>query len=213
MSRSEAMGMGRRERDRQDVLFVTAEQLPKSQGHAFYKRLNRLLSEAGFDREVEKLCEPYYQPTGTRGRPSVPPGVYFRMLMVGYFEGIGSQRGIAWRCADSLSLREFLGVPLTEATPDHSTLSRVRDRLPLEVHQEVFRLVLQLAAQQGLLKGKTVAVDSTTLEADAAMKSPPSADAARHRRGLEGVRHWLDEEGRSDRKRRRAERRRGPPLR
>ncbi|WP_231954155.1 transposase [Pirellulimonas nuda] len=171
MSRSEAMGMGRRERDRQDVLFVTAEQLPKSQGHAFYKRLNRLLSEAGFDREVEKLCEPYYQPTGTRGRPSVPPGVYFRMLMVGYFEGIGSQRGIAWRCADSLSLREFLGVPLTEATPDHSTLSRVRDRLPLEVHQEVFRLVLQLAAQQGLLKGKTVAVDSTTLEADAAMKS------------------------------------------
>ncbi|WP_145283637.1 transposase [Pirellulimonas nuda] len=107
MSRSEVMGMGRRERDRQDVLFVTAEQLPKSQGHAFYERLNRLLSEAGFDREVEELCEPYYQPTGTRGRPSIPPGVYFRMLMVGYFEGIGSQRGIAWRCADSLSLREF----------------------------------------------------------------------------------------------------------
>jgi hypothetical protein len=105
------------------------------------------------------------------GRPGIPAGVYFRMLLVGYFEGLGSQRGIAWRCADSLSLRAFLGVPLTEETPDHSSLTRVRDRLPLEVHSEVFRFVLKAAAEHGLLKGKTVAVDSTTLEANAAMKS------------------------------------------
>ena len=115
------------------------------------------------------LCEPHYH--SQLGRPSIPPGVYFRMLLVGYFEGIGSQRGIAWRCGDSLSLREFLGVPLTEETPDHSSLTRVRDRLPLEVHAAVFQLVLQLAAEKGLLTGKTVAVDSTTLEANAAMKS------------------------------------------
>jgi transposase len=105
------------------------------------------------------------------GRPGIPPGVYFRMLLVGYFEGLGSQRGIAWRCADSLSLREFLGVPLAEETPDHSSLTRVRDRLPLSVHVAVFQFVLRLADEHGLLKGKTVGVDATTLEADAAMKS------------------------------------------
>ena len=117
----------------------------------------------------EKCVEPYYH--SHIGRPSIPPGVYFRMLLVGYFEGIGSQRGIAWRCGDSLSLREFLGIPLTEETPDHSSLTRVRDRLPLEVHTAVFQWVLKLAAEKGLLQGKTVAVDSTTLEANAAMKS------------------------------------------
>jgi transposase len=105
------------------------------------------------------------------GRPGIPPGTYFRMLLVGYFEGIGSQRGIAWRCGDSLSLREFLGIGLTEETPDHSSLTRVRDRLPLEVHTAVFQFVLQVADTKGLLKGKTVAVDATTLEANAAMKS------------------------------------------
>ncbi|TWT29157.1 hypothetical protein KOR34_53410 [Posidoniimonas corsicana] len=93
------------------------------------------------------------------------------MLFVGYYEGIGSQRGVAWRCADSLSLRKFLGVPLTEDTPDHSSLTRIRDRLPYEVHSGIFRFVLKLASEKGLLKGKAVGVDSTTLEADAAMKS------------------------------------------
>jgi transposase len=135
----------------------------------FYEKLNALLNEAGFDRWIEELCQPYYH--RQQGRPGIPPGVYFRMLLVGYFEGIGSQRGIAWRCADSLSLRRFLGVPLSESTPDHSSLTRVRDRLPLEVHESVFRFVLSVAIEKGLLHGKTVAVDSTTLEANAAMKS------------------------------------------
>jgi len=162
------MALGKR-RDEQQEMWVATTSLPKSEGHVFYRKLNRLLAEADFDRTMEKLCEPHYHTQ--LGRPSIPPGVYFRMLLVGYFEGIGSQRGIAWRCADSLSLREFLGVPLTEDTPDHSSLTRVRDRLPLEVHAAVFQLVLQMAADKGLLKGKTVAVDSTNLEANAAMKS------------------------------------------
>jgi transposase len=165
------MALGRRRESRQEELFVPHDRLPRSEGHAFYRQLNRLLAEAGFDRRVERLCAPHYQPSGTPGRPSIPPGVYFRMLLVGYFEGIGSQRGIAWRCHDSLSLREFLGVPLTADAPDHSSLTRVRDRLPLEVHEAAFQFVLKLADEKGLLKGKTVGVDSTTLEASAAMKS------------------------------------------
>jgi transposase len=155
--------------DEQQEMWVATTSLPKSVGHVFYRKLNQLLAEADFDRTVENICRPHYH--SHVGRPSIPPGVYFRMLLVGYFEGIGSQRGIAWRCGDSLSLREFLGVPLTEDTPDHSSLTRVRDRLPLEVHTAVFQLVLQWTAEKGLLKGKTVAVDSTMLEANAAMKS------------------------------------------
>ena len=162
------MALGKR-RNEQQAMWVATTSLPKSEGHVFYGKLNRLLAEADFDRTIEKICEPHYH--NQLGRPSIPPGVYFRMLLVGYFEGIGAQRGIAWRCGDSLSLREFLGVPLTEDTPDHSSLTRVRDRLPLEVHETVFQLVLQLATEKGLLKGKTVAVDSTNLEANAAMKS------------------------------------------
>jgi transposase len=165
------MGMGKRRRESQGELFVMAERLPMGEGHAFYEKLNEVLSESGFDQAIETLCQPYYESHEKRGRPSIPPGVYFRMLLVGYFEGLGSQRGIAWRCGDSLSLRKFLGVPLTERTPDHSSLTRVRDRLPLEVHQKAFELVLAIAAERGLLKGKTIAVDSTTLEANAAMKS------------------------------------------
>ncbi len=127
-----------------------------------------MLSEAGFDGFVEELCKPFY---ADGGRRSIPPGVYFRMLLVGYFEGIGSQRGIAWRCGDSLSLRDFLGIPLSEDPPDHSSLTRICDRLPLEAHAAVFQFVLQVAAERKLLKGKTVGVDATTLEANAAMKS------------------------------------------
>jgi transposase len=163
------MAMGRREAEQQQNLFVTHDMLPRSPGHVFYRKLNRLLAEGGFDRWIEALCEPHY--AAGRGRPSVPPGVYFRMLLVGYFEGINSQRGIAWRCSDSLSLREFLGVPLGEESPDHSSLSYIRQRLPLEVHQEMFVWVLALLSQKKLLKGQSVGVDSTTLEADAAMKS------------------------------------------
>jgi transposase len=165
------MAMGRRKSVRQEALFVTSEQLPRSQGHPFYRALNALLAEANFDRWIEGRCLPYYEQAEKRGQRSIPPGVYFRMLLVGYFEGIDSQRGIAWRCADSLSLREFLGLPLDESSPDHSTLSLTRRRLPPEVFTEVFQFVLQIAAEKKLLLGQTVGVDSTTLEADAAMKS------------------------------------------
>ena len=164
------MAMGKR-RHRQEALFVMTEGLPRSPGHPFYRKLNELLAEAEFDRWIERRCERYYATAEKRGQPSLPPGVYFRMLLVGYFEGLDSQRGIAWRCADSLSLRQFLGVPLAEATPDHSTLTNTRNRLPHEVFEEVFQFVLSIAASKRLLAGKAVGVDSTLLEADAAMKS------------------------------------------
>src|SRR5438105_1591726 len=164
------MAMGKR-KPRQESLFVAADQLAQAPGHPFYQKLNGLLDEAGFDRWVEQRCRQYYEQEEPRGRPSVPPGVYFRMLFVGYFEGLGSQRGIAWRCADSLALRQFLGIPLAEPTPDHSTLTNTRQRLPEEVFAEVFEFVLSIARAKKLLSGKTVGVDSTTLEANAAMKS------------------------------------------
>jgi transposase len=164
------MAMGKR-KQRQEALFVTANDLPKSAGHPFYTTLNQLLAEAGFDRWVERRCEQYYSPDEPRGQPSIPPGLYFRMLLVGYFENIDSQRGIAWRCADSLSLRTFLGVALDQATPNHSTLTNTRRRLPPEVFEEVFQFVLAIAETKKLIGGKTVGVDSTMLEANAAMKS------------------------------------------
>jgi transposase len=163
------MALGRRPTEHQGELFVTSADLPRSAGHPFYDRLNRLLAEHGFDAYAEDLCGPYY--ADGRGRPGIPPGVYFRMLFVGYFEGIDSQRGIAWRCADSLALRSFLGVPLTEATPDHSSLTRVRQRLPEAVHEAVFVWVLGLARERKLLAGSAVGVDATTLEANAAMRA------------------------------------------
>ena len=162
------MSLGKRKTEQHVALFVTASELPKAPGHVFYRKLNRLLAEGGFDAWIEKRCGEYY---ADEGRPGIPPGVYFRMLLVGYFEGIASQRGIAWRCSDSLSLREFLGIPLAEDSPDHSSLSVIRNRLPFEVHAEVMVWVLRLAQEKKLLRGKTVAVDSTTLEANAAMKS------------------------------------------
>ncbi len=164
------MAMGKR-RQRQESLFIMAEGLPKSAGHPFYQALNRLLADADFDPWIEKRCQRFYATEEKRGQPSIPPGVYFRMLLVGYFEGLESQRGIAWRCADSLSLRQFLGIPLEDATPDPKTLSNTRRRLPEEVFDEVFQFVLSIAAEKKLLSGKTVGVDSTLLEANAAMKS------------------------------------------
>jgi transposase len=164
------MAMGKR-KARQESLFIPTAQLADAPGHPFYQRLNALLAEAGFDRWVEQRCREYYEQDEPRGRKSIPPGVYFRMLFVGYFEGLDSQRGIAWRCADSLALRQFLGVPLDEGTPDHSTLTNTRKRLPPEVFAKVFQFVLSIAAEKKLLSGKTVGADSTTLEANAAMKS------------------------------------------
>ena len=186
------MAMGRR-KARQEELFVLASELPRSEGHPFYQQLNRLLSEAGFDRWVEDRCRAYYETEEARGRPSLPPGVYFRLLLVGYFEGIDSQRGIAWRCGDSLSLRQFLGLSLSETTPDHSTLSLTRRRLPPEVFEDVFQFVLGIAGEKRLLSGKTVGVDSTTLEANAAMKSIVRRDTGEDWR--EYVTRLMREEG------------------
>ena len=164
------MAMGKR-KPRQESLFVTTDQLTPSAGHPFYQKLNTLLAEAGFDRWIERRCAAFYEQEEKRGQPSLPPGVYFRMLLIGYFEGLDSQRGIAWRCSDSLSLRQFLGLALHEGTPDHSTLTNTRQRLPQEVFEEVFQFVLGIAEAKKLIAGKTVGVDSTTLEANAAMKS------------------------------------------
>src|SRR5689334_21533670 len=155
------MAMGRR-KPRQKSLFVATEKLVRSQGHPFYRKLNELLAEDGFDRWIESLCDQYYERVEKRGQPSLPPGVYFRMLLIGYFEGIGSQRGIAWRCCDSRSLAEFLAYGPDERTPDHSTMSLTRGRLPSEVFEAVFERVLKIAAKKGLIGGKTVGVDSTT---------------------------------------------------
>jgi transposase len=168
------MTMGKRQ-TKQPELFVPTANLPVSPGHPFYRKLNQVLAEAGFDAFVEQLCSPYY--VAETGRPSIPPGVYFRMLFVGYFEGLDSQRGIAWRCSDSRSLQEFLGYLPTEETPDHSSLTNIRNRLPAVVHENVFAFVLRVAEHKGLLDGKTVGVDSTLLEANAAMKTLQRRDS------------------------------------
>jgi transposase len=162
------MAVGRRPEERQEEFWIPTKDVARTPRHVFYETLNRLLAEAGFDDWVEELCRAYY---AEGGRPSIPPGVFFRMLFIGYFEGIDSQRQIAWRCEDSLSLRAFLRYSLTEETPDHSSMTRIRRRLPREVFDEVFRFVLSIVSDHKLLEAKTVGVDATTLEANAAMKS------------------------------------------
>jgi transposase len=134
------MALGR-QGERQTDLMIGWAELPRSPGHVFYDRLQAVLIEAGFDGFAESQCAPYY--AHQRGRPSLPPGRYFRMHLVGYFEGIDSERGLEWRCADSLSLREFLRLGTTEPVPDHSWLSKTRSRLPLEVHEAVFACQLR----------------------------------------------------------------------
>lgn len=161
------MAIGRR-KEKQSELFIPAVDLATGSGHPFYSKLNEVLADAGFDQFVEKKCGPYYK---EGGRPGIPPGVYFRMLFIGYFEGLDSQRGVAWRCADSLALRRFLGVSVTEATPVHASMTIIRQRLPASVFDAVFTFVLALLEQKGLLRAKTVGIDATTLEANAAMKS------------------------------------------
>jgi transposase len=150
-------------------LVIALKDLPPPPANSFYTRLNTLLDEAGFEAFVEGVCRPYY--AEGFGRPGVPPGVYFRMLLYGYFEGLASQRAIAWHCADSRSAQAFLGLPPYQATPDHSSLSKIRQRLPDRVHEQVFVFVLPLAEAKGLLPSKTVGVDSTLLEANASMKA------------------------------------------
>jgi transposase len=160
------MALGRRDGEQQGAFWVPAERL-QSPGHPFYDALNRLLAEIDFDRRLEELCAPYYK---DGGRPGIPPGVYYRMLFVGYFEGLPSQRAIEWRCADSLSLRSYLGLAAQERVPDHSSLTRIRQRLPLEIDEAVHEMVLGLAATRDLLEGKTLGVDATLIEACAAMR-------------------------------------------
>lgn len=162
------MSMGRR-KIAEPALFVSCAELPRTPGHPFYRKLNELLSKAQFDRHVEELCAPYY--SGAAGRPSLPPAVYFRLHFLGYFEKIDSERGIAWKIADSLTLREFLGYSLTQSTPDHSTISRNRRLLPESVHDQVFQFILAQLAKAGLLKGTTLGIDATTLESNAALRS------------------------------------------
>lgn len=164
------MSMGRRE-EKQQSMWHAATELPQSPGHKFYEKLNELLAGANFDRRVESLCSRFYAEAGGTGRRSIPPGVYFRMLLVGYFEGIESERGICWRCTDSLSLRSFLGLLPNEAVAEHSSLSRIRNRLDASVYEDVFRLVLGVVEKEGLLRGKVAGVDSSYLRADASMKA------------------------------------------
>ena len=162
------MAMGKRKSE-QAPMWVAATELPISPGHPFYVRLNEILDAAGFDRFVEEQCRPFYAPV--MGRPSLAPGRYFRLLLVGYFEGLDSERGIGWRAADSLAVRQFLGLGLDEAAPDHSTISRTRRLIDVEAHQAVFTWVQARLVKARLLRGKTLAVDATTLEANAAMRS------------------------------------------
>src|SRR3989442_668052 len=162
------MAMGKRKGE-QVPMWVSATDLPVSPGHPFYARLNAILDEAGFDRFAEEQCRAFYAPV--MGRPSLPPGRYFRLLLLGYFEGLDSERGIAWRAADSLAVRSFVGLGLDAAAPDHSTISRTRRLIDLETHRAVFTWVQERLAAAGLLTGRTVAIDATTLEANAAMRS------------------------------------------
>jgi transposase len=163
------MAMGKRARDRQPLMWVATTDLPTAASHPFYARLNRLFAEQGFDDFAEAACQEFY--ADTMGRPGLPPGIYFRLLMVGYFEGLDSERGIAWRAADSLTLRDFLGLGLDEAPPDHSTISRTRRLIDVETHETIFTWVLERLAIVGLVKGKTIGIDATTLEANAALRS------------------------------------------
>ena len=159
----------RRRRARQKTMWVATADLPQSAGHPFYQRLNRLFDDAGFDAFVETQCAPFY--ADGLGRPSLAPGRYFRLLLLGYFEGLDSERAIAWRAADSLSIRQFLDLELHEAPPDHSTLSRTRRLIDVETHQAVFTWVLQRLADAHLVQGHTIGIDATTLEANAALRS------------------------------------------
>ena len=179
------MAMGRRERQQQQTLWVATDQI-RSSGHVFYDKFNAVLDAHGFDDFVEEQCQPFY--AEKMGRPSLEPGVYFRMLFVGYFEGIDSERGIAWRCNDSLSLRGFLGCGQDENPPDHSTVSRTRRLLDVETHAKVFTFALKVLGENGLIDGKTVGVDASTQEANAAMRSIVRRDTGEsYEQYLEGL--------------------------
>ena len=203
------MAMGKRKRDEQSSFWIAATALPQSSGHPFYQLVNKILDSEGFDEFVEACCRRFY--ADQVGRPSLPPAIYFRLLLIGYFEGLDSERGIAWRVADSLALRRFLGYGLADGTPDHSTISRNRRLIDVETHQAVFTWVLQVLAKRKLLDGKTLGIDATTLEANAALRSIVRKDTGEGYQ--EFLEHLAEESGietptrqdlaRLDRKRRR----------
>src|SRR6202162_737187 len=170
------MAMGRR-KPKQQPMFMAATDIVKPASHPFYTKVNEILNQNKVDRRLEYLCKRFY--ARTMGRPGLAPGTYFRMLLVGFFEGIDSERGIAWRVADSLSLRDFLGFNVTEETPDHSTMSRTRRLLPVETHRAVFRWFVKVLGKEGLMDGQTIAIDATTLEANAALRSIRRRDDGR----------------------------------
>jgi transposase len=200
------MALGQRLPQRQEELFIPTHRIAQGPGHPFYAKLNEVLASAGFDAFVEERCAPFYK---EGGRPGIPPGVYFRMIFVGYFEGIDSQRGIAWRCADSLALRTFLGYSVTESTPVHVSMTMIRKRLSAEVFHEIFQFVLGVLQEKNLLRGKTIGIDATTLEANAAMKTIVRKDTGedwneylRKLAAAEGMENPTDEDlRRMDRKR------------
>jgi transposase len=162
------MAMGKRPRDRQPTMWVPATDLPTAASHPFYARLNQLLRDGHFDDFAETRCAAFY--ATTMGRPGLAPGIYFRLLLIGYFEGLDSERAIAWRASDSLTLRDFLGLAFPDAPPDHSTISRTRRLIDLETHRDLFTWVLARLGEAGLVKGHTIAIDATTLEANAALR-------------------------------------------
>jgi len=161
------MAQGRKKAEKQAEMWVATSSIPTTAAHPFYKQVNEVFDKHGFDRFVDEVAAPFYK---DGGRPGIPVGDYFRMMMIGFFEGIGSERGIAWRVADSLSLRLFLGLRLSDKTPDHSSLSIIRRRLTPEAHQRVFQFILTILGREGQLRGKSLGIDATTVEANAALR-------------------------------------------
>ena len=159
----------RKDQEQQEELWVPHGALPQGASHPFYQRMKQLLEESRFDEFVEGGCQRFY--AEKRGRPSLAPGMYFRLLLIGYFEGIDSERGMAWRASDSLALRRFLRVGLEESPPEHSTIWRRRRLMDVETHREVFTWVLGVLAEKGLLQGQRLGIDATTLEANAALRT------------------------------------------
>ena len=175
------MAMGKRKSE-QAPLWIPSTALPLAPGHPFYARLNTILDDAGFDRFVQEQCQPFYAPV--MGRPSLPPGRYFRLLLLGYFEGLDSERGIAWRAADSLAVRRFVGLGLDTAAPDHSTISRTRRLIDVETHRAVFTWVQKRLVDAGLLKGRRDTGESyqeflTRLATASGIKTPTREALAR----------------------------------
>lgn len=158
--------------DTQQSLWLPTAEIVSTPAGGFYQKLDEALSSFGFGDRVRALCEPFYcTDESVGGRPGIDPEVYFKMLLVGFFEDISSERGIATRCGDSLSIRQFLHYSLTETTPHHSSFTRIRQRLDDSVYDDVFGLILAALKEQNLLKGKNIAIDASTIEANASLKS------------------------------------------